>query len=138
MKKKIIILSVSMTIVVLLVLKLIVGINLVNISREIVFSTYENYGVLPDEYSGVISEELFEIIGFRHKPVDEEIDEVCGIENFFVAAGFTKAIVTYEYTYFPTDKETGKSFGGSLEIPCAIYFEFSDGKWIVVDYYEAP
>lgn len=123
--------------VVVLILKIVNGIILVNTSREIVFSTYENYGVLPSGYSQVVSDEIFEQIGFRNK-TDKEINEICKIEKFFAAVGFTKSMVTYEYTYFPMDKETGESLGGSKEIPCILYYELIDGNWKIVDYYEAP
>lgn len=60
----------------------------------------------------------------------------CG--SFFALWCFNKAYVWYRYTSYAYDSTTGESISDSANIPCKLTLMYSEGRWVVIDYYEPP
>jgi hypothetical protein len=113
------------------------------LAEELISTSYETNGKLPEEYEGIVSERDFNYLGLVFKS-DRNYDEMIAngtvykehsYEIMEVKHNFNKAIVDYCDQLLIISKEDGEILskrGSSKQIPSKIYLEQQEGKWIII------
>ena len=125
---------------------------------ELVCLSYDNYGdysKLPKKFHSVISKELFERLNYRdcdYEEIKEYKDAKYGIDYYAInSLSYPTAeydgddiVVSYKYTFDieTYDNATVDKYdipeGGSADIPVTVTLKENNGKFKVIDKWEAP
>lgn len=149
-KKKILLLVILLAVIIPIVVYMAMSTYLSIKSANIIDSSWNNDGILPEDMEEIISENDYNrILWERNTDTDangkayhvgdeyagETIGEIYQQHTFPITVyKFNTAVTCYQYTgeFY---SENGKLLKASCRIPCKLYWKLKNGKWVVTDYW---
>lgn len=109
--------------------------------RSIVIDSYNNYGEV-NKHPKIVSGEIYKRMCYRNdfsisSENNPEMIEDNKLSFPLTIHWFFGGKVYYHYSYDIKDKN-GVVEGGSWDVPATVNVKFSNGKWIIKNYHEAP